>query len=668
MKLVVRDQQGQFSLTCPTCRQTTPIPSSGVTGLQSAFRINHLLEILEQHKKAIDTTASQGVVESDEEAPPIPPKKIIAKCLEHTGTEQELYCETCEGLICLKCAIKGGKHHNHEHYILDEAFEKYKEEVAPSLESMEGKLEAVKEALSSLDEHCEKINNHQEAVKSNIYTTFDRLQETLNIRKTELISQVHEITQRELKDLAVQRDQMETILAQLSSCLDFVRESLKTDGQEEVLALKSNIKKQVKELTSPFQPDSLEEPNMEFLASEDMIARCYNYGKISSSESPDPSKFQAIGKGLESAVVGEKSTIVLQAMNFKGEPSMEAINSLWCKLKSEITGVTDVSNFKCEGRDENQYKIGYQPTIKGKHQLSIKFEDTHIKGSPFTIVAKLPVEKLGNPILTISEAKYPRGVAVNDQRGEVVVTEEEKDCVSIFRPNSEKLSTFGSHGSSQGHFNMPQGVAVDGAGNILVADAGNHRIQKFTANGQFLSAVGTKGKRSLQFSFPSDVAFNACNNKLYVTDKDNHRVQVLNSDLSFFSTFGKEGSGKGHFKYLHGIACDSIGKVYITDTGNNRIQVFTANGKFHRMFGKSGSGTAELNSPCNVAIDTDDIVYVSEINNHRVSVFTSEGQFITSLGSLGEGPGEFKYPHGVAVDSSGVVYVCDIGNNRVQVF
>ena len=41
--LVARDQRGKLSLTCPNCRQATPVPDTGVSGLQSAFHIYHLL-------------------------------------------------------------------------------------------------------------------------------------------------------------------------------------------------------------------------------------------------------------------------------------------------------------------------------------------------------------------------------------------------------------------------------------------------------------------------------------------------------------------------------------------------------------------------------------------------------------------------------------------------
>ena len=132
VKLVVRDQQGQLSLTCPTCRQATPTPTNGVADLQSAFCVNNFLEILEEHKKVKDRAASQEGAKSVVTRP-IHPRKVFANCFEHTDIECQLYCEMCEDLICFKCAIKGGKHHDHDHHLLDEAFERYKGEVAPSL-------------------------------------------------------------------------------------------------------------------------------------------------------------------------------------------------------------------------------------------------------------------------------------------------------------------------------------------------------------------------------------------------------------------------------------------------------------------------------------------------------------------------------------------------------
>ena len=663
--LGVRDQQGQLSLTCPTCRQVTPIPARGVAGLQSAFHINNLLEILEDSAKTLEKAPT-----TPEKATPtdLNPVNKASHCFVHEDKELELYCETCGELICLKCVTKSGKHHSHDYEELNVAFEKYKEEITSSLEPMEKQVTIIKKALALIEQCRGKISDQRAAIEDNIHVTFRRLREVLTLRETELIGHLHKTTQGKLKGLAAKRDQIETTLAQLDSCLHFMRESIKAGNESNVLMMKTNTVHQVKELTTPFQPDTLK-PNTEadlvFSALADLTAMCQSYGQIFPSGSPDPSKCHTTGKGFEVAVVGKKSTAILHAVSYEGKPCEESIKSLECKLASEITGTR--ASCSVERRGQSQYEISYKPTIKGRHQLHIKMEGQHVRGSPSSVAVKSPVEKLGTPILTLGEVREPWGVAIN-QRGEFVVTESDGDCVSVFSPNGEKLRSFGTHGSGQGQFKYPYGVAVDGEGNILVADGHNHRIQKFTVKGQFLAAMGTKGSGPLQFCYPIDIAFNTSNNKVYVAGNWNYHVQVLNSDLTISSTFGKEGSGKGQFNCPRGIACDSTGKVYVADTNNHRMQVFTAEGKFLRMFGRRGQGRGELGRAYYVAVDTSGMVYVSDTGNHRVSLFTSEGQFVTSFGRWGEGPGEFKYPRGLAVDNNGVVYVCDHGNNRVQVF
>ena len=73
-----------------------------------------------------------------------------------------------------------------------------------------------------------------------------------------------------------------------------------------------------------------------------------------------------------------------------------------CEFMSESSG----EKIDCIVKKmENQYEISYQPTGQGRHQLHIKVEGEHIKGSPFTVIVKLPVQKLqGTPIKIISEA------------------------------------------------------------------------------------------------------------------------------------------------------------------------------------------------------------------------------------------------------------------------
>ena len=75
-----------------------------------------------------------------------------------------------------------------------------------------------------MDKYCTDISDQQAAIEANIHDNIRRLHEVLEVRRTELIGQLHETIQRKLKSLAVQKDKIETIQAQLSSCLDFTRE------------------------------------------------------------------------------------------------------------------------------------------------------------------------------------------------------------------------------------------------------------------------------------------------------------------------------------------------------------------------------------------------------------------------------------------------------------
>ena len=155
-----------------------------------------------------------------------------------------------------------------------------------------------------------------------------------------------------------------------------------------------------------------------------------------------------------------------------------------------------------------QYEISYQATSRGRHQLHIKVEGEHIKGSPFPVTVNVPVQKLGTPIKTISGVKKePWGVAVN-QSGEIIVAESAGNCISIFSQAGEKLRSFGTQGSRHGQFLFSRCVAVDDDNNILVSDRDNQRIQKFTSDGKFITSVGKKGtSKLLEF----DYTYRYCN-------------------------------------------------------------------------------------------------------------------------------------------------------------
>ena len=655
VRLVDRDQRGQLSIACPNCQQATPIPDTGVSGLQSAFHINHLLEIVEEHKKEKDT----AIAETTDVATGVAlHQQKFSHCTEHVDEEVKLYCETCSEVICYKCISKWGKHHSgHDYESIGEAFQNYKQEISTFLEPIGNHLTRIDQALTDLETCSAEVDIQQDHVKANIEGTVRKLHMVLEARKTDLLNWLQDISQSKHKSLAAQKDLLETTQAQLHSCEGFVRQSIKTGCLSDVLKMKKTIIHQAKELTATEIPPSFlkpcTEPDMMFSAPGDTTAVLQQYGDISSMSMVDPAKWHAMGRGLETATVGEKSTATVQAV-------CGPIESLECELESMLTGARVRGEVKERGK--GQYEISYEPVTKGRNLLHVRVCGLNIRGSPFDVRVVSPVEGLGVPIHTFGGLEKPRGVAFNCV-GEIVISA--GDSVSIFSQNGTKIRSFGD----PGQFQYPSGVTVDDEGNILVADRGNDRFQKFTNDGQFLVSVGTTGTGPLQFNKPMDVAFNFHNKKVYVVDNENHRIQVLNSDLTFSNIIGGKRSSKdGDFAYPWSATFDSTGNVYIADSGNNRIQVYTASGKFLRKLGRCGKGKGELHWPVSVALDSRGMVLVSESGNHRISIFTTEGRFVKSFGWRGTKVGEFNYPRWLAVDDYDVLCVCDRDNDRVQIF
>ena len=584
--LVIQDHDG-LSLQCPICRHSTKLPPKGVAGLQSDFHVEHLFEIRDAFEKA--NKARCGNCEDDnatgfcrdcgeficdacttvhrkwkqfksheivsleevqtEATNLVRPKKQVSYCPRHPKKKLKIFCETCSELICNDCTI--GLHPRPEHCynLVSDISPKHKDEIVASLQPVKQQLSTVTKALYSFEERVREIEEQKMTIEAAVHKEINLLQQLLEQRRTELISKLDHLTQLKLKTLATQRDQVELVQVKLSSCLDYVEGGLKTGTEGEVLAMKAPVLKRIKQITADFKPATLqpeEEANLELIANtkQDLQQACKEFGDIKIPE-VSPENSYTRGEGLVRATVGEQAVAMVTTIS--------VTNTRQTNLTAELVHCKSKSPIQCviQNQQNSQYKITYQPTKRGKHQLNIKINGREIQGSPFIIAVTSSPQSLGQPVRVIGNLKMPYFVTTNSQN-QIIVTEADSKCVSVFSPEGEKIHSFGSDGTNDGQFQFPSGVTVDNVGNIYVVDNINHRIYKFSSDGKFIQSVGTQGSGQLQFYYPLGVSFNPNNQKLYVCDQNNHRVQVVNTDLTFHSTIGRKGTGNGEFQYTQG--------------------------------------------------------------------------------------------------------------------
>ena len=359
--MVLRDQHG-LSLRCPNCRHSTLLPANGVSDLHPAFHVHYLFEIRDALQKVKQGQKGQKTqcekckkreangfchdcgkfvceacmevhqtweeysthkvisleqLKSDATVMVAPVKKTLY-CSKHPGKELDLFCETDQELICRDCIVK--THRDHLYDLVSEAFPKHRDAIIAHLEPVRQQLNTVNKAVQGLGTTQDQIMDQRAVMEADIQRKVRELHETLEVRKTELIGQLDQMTQLKLKTLSIQKDELELIQTRLNSCLEFVNNSLKTGSEGEILAMVRPVVQQVKEMCAEYDPSRLppqEQADMALAASSELLPACQQFGQVcvhSDRVLMCPEKCYATGKGLEAATVGEQSTVTVHCL------------------------------------------------------------------------------------------------------------------------------------------------------------------------------------------------------------------------------------------------------------------------------------------------------------------------------------------------------------------
>jgi sugar lactone lactonase YvrE len=274
--------------------------------------------------------------------------------------------------------------------------------------------------------------------------------------------------------------------------------------------------------------------------------------------------------------------------------------------------------------------------------------------------------------------RIPQGVAV-DSAGNLFIADYFNCSVSLARPVVYTPYTFTTLAGSTGYgsgdgigraaqFNQPWGVAVDAAGNVYVTDYGNFTIRKVTPRGVVTTMAGIAGipARSTIFGYLSSAA------DADGTGNDaRFGALIIDPFFGYQFTYGPEG-----------IAADPVGNLYVADTYNGTIRKITAAGVVTTFAGLAGSygaldgvgSAARFYSPSAIATDSAGNVYVADEASQLIRKVSAAGVVKTLAGmamSAGSADGtnstaRFNHPAGIAVDGSGTIYVADRYSHTIR--
>ena len=324
-----------------------------------------------------------------------------------------------------------------------------------------------------------------------------------------------------------------------------------------------------------------------------------------------------------------------------------------------------------------------------------------------TTVAGSPTDRSNlsrNGRIILARFNAPNAVAV-DSSNNIYVADTGNSEIRLVTAAGVVSTLAGSAGlrgftdgvGSGAHFNIPEGLAMDSAGNVYVADTYNDAIREVTPSGQVATVAGltsnigsTDGTNSAaQFYQPMSTAVDGSGN-VYVADTGNSTIRKIAAGggvttLAGSADYTGSTDGTGTAARLNaeeGVALDSAGNIYVADSGNNTIRMITPAGVVSTLAGMAGTagtsdgtGTAaQFIIPTGIAVDNSGSVYVADAVNNTIRKITAGGVVTTLAGSAGfsgttDGIGTaalFALPTDVAVDTSGNVYVTDSNGSTVR--
>ena len=516
--------------------------------------------------------------------------------------------------------------------------------------------ESAKSALKSMNLRRKDIEQNSELVKEAIHTACDKLKATVESRKQELLGEAETACQQKLKHHDAHQAYLEGLTSELSNVVDNVHQAT-SDSPSDILCHHGKLSDWILEMTRKFQalPREvflpLQGANLSFCCDSKLTSLCQTFGSISEKEA-DPHRCFIDDGSTRGITAGQQAVVHLLMHDRSGEEFRDHIKGVKVEVLSTKTNAPAEAIIEKDTSSSNVYLIKFTPQDSCNHEIRVKIGNSPIHNSPYTVSVSSVI--LGAPSGELKGVLQPYGLAATDT-DDIIVVENGKDCVSIFKQDGKHVRTIQAKGSKK--FNRPRGVVILKTGLVVISDEDG--LKHFTMEGKHITVVGKPGSSPMEFNYPSGMALSQ-DGKVYVCDTFNQRIQILNADLSFHGLIG-DTRPPGKLCGPYDIAFNSCGRFYVADYSDDCVKIFSEEGMYLSSFSDKG-GDSSLKHPVSVHVNANDHVFVGEEKASGISVFDQHGRFIRTI------PAKLTGPFGICSDSTGQLYVTDRSNRRVQIF
>lgn len=392
-------------------------------------------------------------------------------CPVHIRQEITLFCNDCELLICIQCAL--GKHPGHQLDDVEEFVRRQKNSFCDEVRELPEMVSKLDDLMNSGRIVCDNVKIREGSICDSISKVFTELHQSLEARRAILLKQCDEIVVSKLDKLTAQIERLAYLKEAILTCNDFVVSASESYDASEFISVLTTIQKRISTIKSSVKLTPMT------LSADDAIHFSSDATAVLNSITAMGSVF-VVGQKEHSSLHDPINTIkTTNAYHVAVHRSGDYIVANHIADTVEIydsTG-TKKSTFGSNGTRPGQFKRPLGVSVIGDNVYVVEFHGNRCQ--KMTINGEFLCE------IGAGQLSGAWGCTVS-KNGVLYVAEESRNRVQAFTPDGKMLKILCSAPSVY----APRDVAIDKHGKIHVAACGSKAIKVFDPNGTFIREYG----------------------------------------------------------------------------------------------------------------------------------------------------------------------------------
>ncbi|XP_013106227.2 uncharacterized protein LOC106086205 [Stomoxys calcitrans] len=312
------------------------------------------------------------------------------KCSLHVGFEIKSFCHNCLQVACADCLVL--QHKGHRVETIDKAIKHYTTILKDSTEQTRLICKSAEHSLEKLNASSLSINRKCDELQTEVEQFIEKYAEAVEVHRKTLLQQVQRSRETKVHVIGEQQEELDKHTQAGQMAITFSQELMDVASDEEILSFFKILLKRFEycqKMKTPIDPKIINTPNFlpKIQAPLSKDSHDIPMFGIITMQIVEPSLCTLQWDGFSQLRLNKKVELTLISRDADGIPMCHGGLKIQTHVKYKDL------NSKClrmevTDNSDGTYGIAFTPDSEGTILLMITINEKHIKGSPFSFLAR----------------------------------------------------------------------------------------------------------------------------------------------------------------------------------------------------------------------------------------------------------------------------------------